>query len=332
LIEPMSATDRPARHGAAFAADADSTRDNWLERLRALVGLGAHPTAREDIAEALDDSSDDASVNAQERALLRNVLALRETRVDDVMIHRADVVAVSEDVAFGQLLLTFADGGHSRLPVHAGSLDEPKGMIHVKDALALFAHRAQSGDQVFDPAAVNLDARIGDLDIVRPVIYAPPSMPASDLLARMQSMHVHLALVVDEYGGVDGLVTIEDLVETIVGDIEDEHDDEAASSIRPDGEGGFIADARAPLEEVAQAVGPSFDVEAFRDEVDTIGGLIVTLAGRVPIQGDVVDGPGGHRLEVREADPRRVIEVRIGAGPERGAPESDRPGGAADAA
>ncbi|MGA0533624.1 hemolysin family protein [Hansschlegelia sp. KR7-227] len=327
----MSSTDH--RHlPQASSSDADGSRDNWIERLRTFVGLGAHPTAREDIAEALDGSTDDLSVDAQERALLRNVLALRETRVDDVMVHRADIVAVSEDVTLGQLLYTFADGGHSRLPVHHGSLDEPTGMIHVKDALALFARRAEGESGAFEPSSVDLGARIADVDLVRPVIYAPPSMPAANLLARMQSMHVHLALVVDEYGGVDGLVTIEDLVEIIVGDIEDEHDEEASASIRPDGEGGFIADARAPLDEVAEAVGPSFDVDAFLDEVDTIGGLLVTLAGRVPSQGDVIDGPGGHRLEVREADPRRVIEVRIGGASKRDVPESDRPGNAADAA
>ncbi|MFC3691186.1 hemolysin family protein [Chenggangzhangella methanolivorans] len=327
----MSSTDRPLRPGAALIAEPE-IRDNWFERLRDFVGLGTHPTARDDIAEALEGDADDLSVSAQERALLRNVLALRGTRVDDVMVHRADIVAVSEEVTLGQLLLTFAEGGHSRLPVHNGSLDEPKGMVHVKDALALFAQGAQGAAHEFNAAAVDLGARIADCDVVRPVIFAPPSMAATDLLTRMQSMHQHLALVVDEYGGVDGLVTIEDLVETIVGDIEDEHDDEAVASIRADGDGGFIADARAPLDEVAEAVGPSFDVAAFEDEVDTIGGLVVTLAGRVPAEGDEIEGPGGHRLTVRAADPRRVIEVGIAAGPEREAGESDRPGDAADAA
>ena len=328
----MSLSERPVRSGAAGVSEADP-RDNWIERLRSFVGLGVQPTTREDIADALDEDGDDLSVSAQERALLRNVLALKGTRVDDVMVNRADIVAVSEDTTLGQLLLTFADGGHSRLPVHHGSLDEPKGMVHVKDALAVFARGAQGGGHAFDAASVDLGTRIGDMeDVVRPVIFAPPSMAASDLLARMQSMHIHLALVVDEYGGVDGLVTIEDLVETIVGDIEDEHDDEAASSIRPDGEGGFIADARAPLEEVAEAVGPSFDVAAYMDEVDTIGGLLVTLVGRVPSVGDEIEGPGGHKLLVRAADPRRVIEVGIAPAPERAAPESDRPGAAAHAA
>lgn len=332
----MSSTDRsidrPLRPGAALIAEPE-VRDNWFERLRDFVGLGAHPTTRDGIAEALEEGEeDDLSVTAQERALLRNVLALKGTRVDDVMVHRADIVAVSEDVTLGQLLLTFADGGHSRLPVHHGTLDEPKGMVHVKDALALFAKGAQDGGASFDSSAVDLGARIADCDLVRPVIFAPPSMAATDLLARMQSMHQHLALVVDEYGGVDGLVTIEDLVETIVGDIEDEHDDEAAASIRPDGEGGFIADARAPLDEVAEMVGPSFAVGAFEDEVDTIGGLVVTLAGRVPSEGDEIEGPGGHLLKVRAADPRRVIEVGIVAAPERDGGESDRSEDAANAA
>lgn len=319
----MTNQDPTPRNGA-------NDSDNWLERLRAFVGFGAQPTMREELAETLDDS-DDLSVSAQERALLRNVLALRGTRVDDVMVHRADIVSVSQDVTFGQLLSCFADGGHSRLPVHQGSLDEPTGMIHVKDALALFAKGAQQ-PHTFDATAVDLGARIADLDVVRPVIFAPPSMAATDLLTRMQSMHVHLALVVDEYGGVDGLVTIEDLVETIVGDIEDEHDDEAVASIRPDGEGGYIADARAPLDEVAEAVGPTFEIDPFTDEVDTIGGLVVTLAGRVPSEGDSIEGPGGHLLVVRAADPRRVIEVGIAAAPERKSPESDRSGDAADAA
>lgn len=327
----MSLQDRPTRPGAALTADAD-VRDNWIERLRTFVGFGAHPTTRDDIAEALEETEDDLSVSAQERVLLRNVLALKGLRVDDVMVHRADIVAVSEDVTLGQLLLTFADGGHSRLPVHNGSLDEPKGMVHVKDALALFAKGAQGSAHAFDSSAVDLGARIGDCDLVRQVIFAPPSMPATDLLARMQSMHIHLALVVDEYGGVDGLVTIEDLVETIVGDIEDEHDDEAVSSIRSDGAGGFIADARAPLEEVAEAVGPSFEIAAYVSEVDTIGGLVVTIAGRVPAQGDEIEGPGGHLLIVRAADPRRVIEVGIAPAPARAAAESDRSGDAADAA
>ncbi|MBB3973205.1 hemolysin family protein [Hansschlegelia beijingensis] len=328
----MPPSERHARPGAAVLATGEA-RDNWLERLRTFVGFGSHPTAREDIAEALEEAAEDSSVNAQERTLLRNVLALRETRVHDVMVHRADVVAVSEDVTFGQLLLTFAEGGHSRLPIHQGSLDEPKGMVHVKDALALFAQKVHGGESVLDPGGVDLSARIADLDLVRPVIFAPPSMPVSDLLARMQSLHIHLALVIDEYGGVDGLVTIEDLVETIVGEIEDEHDESVVASVRPDGQGGFIADARAPLDEVAEAVGPSFDVAPFRDEVDTIGGLIVTLAGRVPAPGDVVEGPGGHRLEVRDADPRRVIEVGIdGPRPEHDLGESATPGDAADAA
>jgi CBS domain containing-hemolysin-like protein len=332
----MSFSEHPGRSGHLLASEAEASRDNWIERLRAFVGLGAHPTLREDIAEALE-GGDDLSVNAQERVLLRNVLALRGTRVDDVMVHRADIVAVSDDVTLGQLLLTFADGGHSRLPVHHGSLDEPKGMVHVKDALAMLARGAQGDGPAFSPTAADLSARIGDLDLVRPVLYAPPSMAASDLLTRMQAQHIHLALVVDEYGGVDGLVTIEDLVETIVGDIEDEHDDEAVASIRPDGEGAFVADARAPLDEVAEAVGPDFDVSAYEDEVDTIGGLVVTLAGRVPATGEIIAGPGGHHIEVREADPRRVIEVRIargGSGPERGNGESATPGGAgaADAA
>ncbi|WP_020187228.1 hemolysin family protein [Methylopila sp. 73B] len=332
----MSSSDTPARERAPHGRGSDGRSDNWIERLRAFVGLGAPQTLREEFAEALDETDEtDLSVSPQERVLLRNVLGLRGTRVDDVMVPRSEIVAVSDDITLGQLLATFAAAGHSRLPVHQGSLDEPRGMIHVKDALAVIARGAEGEGTALDLATVDVTARIGDADLIRPVIYAPPSMAATDLLARMQSLHIHLALVVDEYGGVDGLVSIEDIVETIVGDIEDEHDDEEEVRIAADGEGGFVADARAALEDVAEAVGPAFDISNFIDEVDTLGGLIVTLAGRVPAEGDVVAGPGGHRLEVLKADPRRVVSVRIvrgGTDPARAADESDTPGSAADAA
>ncbi|GLK81610.1 hemolysin family protein [Methylopila turkensis] len=328
----MNAPASSPRDRAHHGHDAEARQDNWIERLRSFVGLGAAPTLREEFAEALETGDEaDLSISALERVLLRNVLALKDTRVDDVMVPRTDIDAVSEDMSFAELLATFQEAGHSRLPVHRGSLDEPAGMVHVKDALALIARAAADGG--LDAGGVAFKARIADLDLVRPVIYAPPSMAVSDLLTRMQSLHIHLALVVDEYGGVDGLVSIEDLVETIVGDIEDEHDDAEEARIAPDGAGGFVADARASLEDVVEAVGTDFDVSAYSDDVDTIGGLIVTLAGRVPAQGDVVQGPGGRRLEVLEADPRRVVSVRIAPpAPKREDAESDTPGGAADAA
>lgn len=332
----MSSTDTPSRDRASHGHDGEGRQDNWIERLRTFVGLGTSPTLREEFSEALDDNDEtDLSVTPQERILLRNVLALKGTRVDDVMVPRTDIEAVSEDMTFAQLLVTFQTAGHSRLPVHHGSLDEPKGMAHVKDALALLARGAKADGSGFDLDHVDFGARIADLDLVRPVIYAPPSMAVSDLLARMQSLHIHLALVVDEYGGVDGLVSIEDLVETIVGDIEDEHDDAEEVRIVADGDGAFIADARAALDDVVEAVGADFDVSAYVSDVDTIGGLIVTLAGRVPAQGDVIQGPGGRRLEVLTADPRRVMSVRItrgDAGPARTAGESATAGGAANAA
>jgi CBS domain containing-hemolysin-like protein len=332
----MSSTESPGRSSAASTPDGEGRHDNWIERLRSFVGFGSTPTLREEFSEALEETDEtDLSVTPQERVLLRNVLGLRGTRVDDVMVPRSEIVAIPEDMTLAQLLMTFSEAGHSRLPVHHGSLDEPRGMVHVKDAVALLARGASANGPGFDISTIDLSVRVADADIVRPVIFAPPSMPASDLLARMQSLHIHLGLVVDEYGGVDGLVSIEDLVEIIVGDIEDEHDEEDEILIRPEADGSFLADARAPLDEVAEALGPDFEVSAYLDEVDTVGGLIVTLAGRVPAEGDIVSGPGGYRLEIKAADPRRVIAVRITRGDpesERRASESDTSGSAANAA
>ncbi|MFD1331428.1 hemolysin family protein [Methylopila musalis] len=323
----MSSSDYPSRDRASQTHDGEARQDSWVDRLRSFVGLGAAPTLREALAEAIEDPADDASVTPQERALLRNVLGLHDTRVDHVMVPRTEIKAAPADISFAELLQAFLSAGHSRLPVHNGSLDEPAGMVHIKDALGRIA--GASGPNGLAPGALDFAARIADLDLIRPVIYAPPSMTVMDLLARMQSQHVHLALVVDEYGGVDGLVSIEDLVETIVGDIEDEHDDAVEARIAPDGAGGFVADARASLEDVAEAVGPEFDVSDFIDDVDTIGGLIVTLAGRVPAQGDVIAGPGGRLIEVLDANPRRVLSVRISRperDPERDGDESDTSG------
>jgi CBS domain containing-hemolysin-like protein len=246
------------------------------------------------------------------------VLALRERRVADVMIARAEMVAVKHDISIGQLLQTFAKAGHSRLVVYGETLDEPTGMVHIRDLVSYLTAQAaavRKGKRAatrrkFDPKSIDLAQPLSDTKIARRILYVPPSMPAADLLVKMQATRIHLALVIDEYGGTDGLVSIEDIVEEIVGDIEDEHDDQE-SRIVALGDGSFLADARASLTEAVEAVGAGFDIGASADEVDTLGGLLVTLAARVPERNEILRGPGDFDFEIIDADPRRVKRVRI---------------------
>jgi CBS domain containing-hemolysin-like protein len=295
---------------------------SWRERVLVKFGLSRKKSIRDDLQEVLAEAP--ASPKAQteseftpaEQTMLQNVLGLRERRVADVMIARAEMVAVKQDIPIGQLLQTFANAGHSRLVVFGETLDEPVGMVHIRDLVAFLTAQAaatQKGKRPrrkFDPKSIDLSQALSATKITRRILYVPPSMPAVDLLVKMQATRIHLALVIDEYGGTDGLVSIEDIVEEIVGDIEDEHDDQE-SRIVALGDGSFLADARASLTETMEAVGEGFDVGASADEVDTLGGLLVTLAARVPIRNEILRGPGDFDFEIIDADPRRVKRVRI---------------------
>ena len=292
---------------------------HWLSHFLDRLGLRGGGTIREDITEALAQGSGQlADLSAPERAMLSNVLSLRERRVGDVMIPRADIIAVPADATLDELLALFRTAGHSRLPVFDDSLDDPRGMVHIRDFLEFIAGQAKaepstglSEPAFHDLSAVDLKMTLAETKILRPVLYVPPSMPAVDLLVRMQATRTHIALVIDEYGGTDGLVSIEDLIEIVVGDIEDEHDLEEAPTIVPAGEGSFTADARATLEELKDATGIDLSETEIAEDVDTLGGLIVTLAGRVPGQGEVVEGPEGLTFEIIEADQRRVKRLSI---------------------
>ncbi|MDE3174897.1 MAG: HlyC/CorC family transporter [Pseudomonadota bacterium] len=287
-----------------------------FERLRGLLGLNPG-SVRDDIEEALEDSSGGADFSPKERAILKNVLALHDVRVADVMAPRADVIALPLDASVAEALSTFRTAGHSRLPIYHETLDDPRGMIHIRDFLDFLAAHPAFGLVAGDPGAAaapqkfDMATPLSATPLVRPVLFAPPSMPALDLLARMQASHVHIALVIDEYGGTDGLVSMEDIVETIVGNIEDEHDEAAGEQISRGADGKFTVEARAPLDEVAKAVG--FDVTELEqaEDVDTIGGLVAAFAGRVPARGEIVAGPDGFEFEVLDADPRRLKRVRI---------------------
>jgi len=290
--------------------------------LRMLFGLRPSST-RADLKEVLEESTPaDLGFSPEEGTMLKNILGLRERRIDDVMVPRADIIAVQQDIQLGELMKMFENAGHSRLVAYNDTLDDPVGMVHIRDLIAFMtahaavspttnARRKKPKPAGLDLAAIDLAMPLSEAKIVRPILFVPPSMPAIDLLAKMQATRIHLALVVDEYGGTDGIVSIEDIVELIVGDIEDEHDDEEAPDILQQADGSFVADARASLEDVIAAIGNGFDVGEALNEVDTLAGYLVSRVGRVPVRGELVPGPEGYEFEVLDADPRRVKKVKI---------------------
>ena len=344
---------------AAPSADAESQpREAWYDRLLHALHLRPRDSLRAGIEEALSepDSGEDA-FSPLERAMLKNVLRLHKVRVDDVMVPRADIVAVPVEASLGDLLKLFRTAGHSRLPVYGETLDDPRGMVHIRDFVEFVAARAEAGARrpagggqggtqnanqgaapseertarvrrlpsralrELDLGKVDLSATLASTRIQRPVLFVPPSMPAIDLLVRMQATRTHMALVIDEYGGTDGLISIEDLIEVVLGDIEDEHDVAEGELVnRVEGEAeAFVADARADLAAVSEATGVDLVAAAgeMAEEIDTIGGLIVTLAGRVPSRGEIIAGPSELEFEVLDADPRRVKRLRLQKGPAR---------------
>ncbi len=290
-------------------------KDSLFERLRALLGL-QQGSVRDDIEEALEDSDGGADFSPKERVILKNVLALHDIRVADVMAPRADMVALPLDATVAQALAAFRTAGHSRLPVYHETLDDPRGMVHIRDFLDFLAADPAFGlitadGASADKAKFDMATSLDKTPLVRPVLFAPPSMPALDLLARMQASRIHIALVIDEYGGTDGLVTMEDIVETIVGNIEDEHDIAEGEQIALGPDGKYTAEARAPLDEVAQTVGLDVGDLEEAEDVDTIGGLVTAIAGRLPARGEIVAGPQGYEFEVLDADPRRLKRIKI---------------------
>ncbi len=275
---------------------------SFLNRVRQrLRGRQPEHNVRESIAELVQQSADDSQTNGtapeldrQERALIANVLRLRGMSADDVMIPRADIIAMPVDVTLEQALDQIRREGHSRLPVYREQLDEIVGMVHIKD---LFAY-------VGRPDAFNLEA------LLRLPLMVAPQIPVLDLLLQMRQARMHLALVVDEYGGIDGLLTIEDLVEEIVGDIADEHDEIEGPMIveRPDG--ALDLDARLSIEDFETRLGQTLTEDEREADIDTVGGLVFTLAGRVPTRGEVISHPSGLEFRILDADARRIRRLR----------------------
>ena len=294
----------PDDQGSSNRSEEDS-RSGLLSGLKHLLfGGNNEPSLREQIEDVIDEAEEDGQdrrgsnivgdLSPIERKMLRNLLHFGEQTVDDVAVPRADIIAIPESATFAEIVSAFAEAGHSRLPVYRENLDEVVGMIHVKDVFAVLAEGRPPPPLI---------------DLIRQPLYVPQSMGVLDLLAEMRAKRTHLAIVIDEYSGTEGLLTIEDLVEEIVGEIEDEHDDEPTALFVPGDDGCWDADARAELDDVGEALDPRLaEVDG---DVDTLGGLAAVLAGHVPEVGEVLLHASGWRIEVTEADERRVHRVRL---------------------
>jgi magnesium and cobalt transporter len=276
-------------------------RNGLLGRLRHRLRR-AEPSVRDSIAELVQEdaaaaASEDGApeLDRQERALIANVLRLRGTTADDVMLPRADIVAIAAEASFAETVALFRKEGHSRLPVFRGGLDDIVGMVHLKDVFTFTG----------PPEGFKLET------ILRKPLLVAPQIPVLDLLLQMRQARMHLALVVDEYGGIDGLVSMEDLVEEIVGDISDEHDEIEGPMVIERGDGALDMDARLPVEDFEARMGPVLTEDERDADINTIGGLLFTLAGRVPARGEVIGHPSGLEFRVLEADARRIRRLRV---------------------
>jgi CBS domain containing-hemolysin-like protein len=281
------------------SSSAADSGGRWWRGLRSLFLPEPEPSLRDQIEEVIEEheseGGEDDDLSSAEREMLRNILHFGDRTVGDIGVPRGDIIAVPETISFDEIVARFAEAEHSRLPVYRDDLDNVTGMVHVKDVFRIIATGAAR------PATID--------GLIRQPRFVPSSMRILDLLAEMRETRTHLAIVLNEYSGTDGLVTIEDLVEEIVGDIEDEHDEEEEDLLIPLGDSIWSADARAELEDVARLIDPRLaDIE---DDVETLGGLASALAGQVPVIGQIVQHPSGWRLEIADADERRVKKLLI---------------------
>jgi len=287
--------DTPRQSGDAGPPDSALVRS--LRGLLRSIGIGRNGEAslQDDLRELIEQHPDGAQMDAEERALLLNLVKFGDLRVGDVMIPRADIVALDLRSAVGDVIDVFQREFHSRIPIYREALDHVIGMVHIKDLLKYWGK--------------SQDFRLED--IVREVMFVPPSMPVADLLLKMRTRRLHMALVIDEYGGTDGLVTIEDLVEAIVGDIEDEHDEDEVDLIVEISEGVLEADGRADSAAVEAKLQVDLLPAELDEDVETIAGVVASLAGRVPQRGEVISHPHGVEFEILLADARRIRRLRI---------------------
>ncbi|MFW6077157.1 MAG: hemolysin family protein [Hyphomicrobiales bacterium] len=350
--------------GQSNDGQGDDSQGGVTDWLKGLFGRGPDESERE-----TDNGAGPETARPEAGSMMRNLLEFVDLRVEDVMVPRAEIVAVDENASVHELLSRFMEANHSRLPIYRETLDDPVGMVHIKDFLRWLTERhgepgergaasdresaknsgkngaknggkkngsknggkARPAEKLSEAAVIladaDLETTVKQTAILRPLLFVPPSMRAADLLVKMQSTRSHMAIVVDEYGGTDGLVSIEDLVEEIVGDIADEHDEDEAELITPAEDGVFLADARAPIEDVEELLGLSLLPEEREEDADSLGGLIVSMLGRVPVRGELLRHPAGIELEILEADPRRVRKIRIHTRPKPQRQRRKEPGG-----
>lgn len=306
---------------------------NFLARLkRRLRGSRDLRESLEGVIESHAEVTGAPGITADARSMLGNLINFQDLRVSDLMVPRADITGIEETETLRALLDRFTEANHSRLPVYRETLDDVAGMVHVKDFLRWLNSRgrgkkAKAGAGLSLPAAELKSTVKQHPSIVRDVLYVPLSMPASDLLIKMKATHVHLAVVVDEYGGTDGLVSFEDIVEAIVGEISDEHDEEAEEIlIRKQNDTTYVADARVAIATLDEMFGVDLLPEDQEDEADTLGGLVFEMGGRVPVKGEVIAHPSGLEFEIVESDLRRVKQVRIHVKQNPAAPEEAQGG------
>lgn len=299
---------------------APERRRGFLARLKARLTNSSEGTLRESLDRAIEShaaQNPGETIKEEAKSMMVNLIEFADLRVGDTMVPRADIVAIEDTATVRQLLDRFVEANHSRMPVYRETLDDLTGLIHVKDLLGWMAARSRGAKKRktaapgFSVSASDLATPVKSLNIQRELLFVPPSMPASDLLVKMQASRVHMAAVVDEYGGTDGIVALEDLVEEIIGDISDEHDVEE-QAVKKTGEGVYVADARADLEELQELLGVTL-LNDTEEDADTLGGLIFAMLGRVPARGELVRHPSGIEFEILDGDPRRVKKVRIHA-------------------
>ncbi|WP_208977918.1 hemolysin family protein [Labrenzia sp. 011] len=351
-VEPQSPAGEPKAATSGQSQDGEDPQQTgpqrpaaFFENLKRVLRFGRQSsTLRENLEDELArEGSDNAAFSPEERMLLGNILRLRELRVDDVMIPRADIDAVDLDTSLSRVMELFQKSGHSRMPVYEDTLDDPRGMVHIKDLMTYIAERAaaarpatavdKNSDSAdgnapssngsarsghnrpdLDLSGVDLSIPLKETELLRDLLFVPPSMPATDLMAKMQADRIQMAVVIDEYGGTDGLVSLEDLVEEVVGDIEDEHDEAEEAMLTSEGEGIWIADPRLPLEDLDEALGTHLTEGEISEDVDTLGGLLYVSVGRVPVRGELLFVPDempGFEFEIMDADPRRIKRLKI---------------------
>jgi len=290
IIEESSEPEPPSSKQGGFLS--------WLKNL--LTARSSDPSLKESLEEVMEElESEDDSLGEEERSIIKNTLTFGDKRVDDVMVPRTDILAVEDSSPFEDVLNVFVEGTVSRLPVYRESLDEVIAMVHIKDALRVYVEAQKNGQ------------KLSLKSVQRPILFVPPAMKLMDLLTKMQATHIHMALVVDEYGGTDGLLTIEDLVEQIVGDIEDEHDAASVELLAELPSGALRGDARLPIEDLEALLGIDLLSDDQDEDVDSLGGLVFTIAGHIPEVGETITHKSGIRFEIQEGDARSIKTILV---------------------